>query len=82
MTFKTWLEYGDMYPEEGNWVIIPQDQKAAAIGAITLPAGTYLVIKDDKQEIYTLKQKPSGKLYRVFYSDMDQMIRDKQAVKD
>ena len=72
-----------MYPLEGNWIIVLQDVKAAALGSITLPTGNYLVVKNDEiKEIYTLKQKPSGKIYQVFYDDMDQMMQDKQVRQD
>lgn len=84
MDFKHWLEQEqEMYPLEGNWIIVLQDVKAAALGSITLPAGNYLVVRNDEiKEIYTLKQKPSGKIYQVFYDDMDQMMQDKQVRQD
>jgi hypothetical protein len=70
----------EMYPLNGNWIIVTQNVKAAALGSLTLPAGNYLVVNNDEEkEIYTLKQKPSNKIYQVFYNDMDQMMKDNQA---
>jgi hypothetical protein len=81
MNFKTWLEQ-EMYPLEGNWIIVLQDVKSGALEG-TLPAGTYLIVKNNEEkEIYTLKHKPTGKIYQVFYDDMDQMQKDKQVTQD
>ena len=79
MNFKNWLEdYGGMYPEEGDFIDIGE-KKVRDHTTQFIPGGKYFILKFDSEK-YTLKKLGTNDMYLIHAEDLDQDIKDKNAV--